>query len=56
MPNRMLEAKRPVLETRAALLHAVTAFFLSRDYLFVETPNRIPAPLPESHIDPIPSG
>jgi lysyl-tRNA synthetase class 2 len=46
-----LEAKREALETRACVLHATRAFFLSRDYLEVETPNRIPAPLPESHID-----
>jgi lysyl-tRNA synthetase class 2 len=52
----MLEARRRALETRADILYAVRAFFLSRGYLDVETPNRIPAPLPESHIDAIPSG
>jgi lysyl-tRNA synthetase class 2 len=51
-----LGARRRALETRADTLHAVRAFFLSRGYLEVETPNRIPAPLPESHIDAIPSG
>lgn len=51
-----LEARRRALEIRADILHATRAFFLSRDYLEVETPNRIPAPLPESHIDPFPSG
>jgi len=50
-----LEAKREALETRACVLHAARAFFLSRDYLEVETPNRIPAPLPESHIDALPA-
>lgn len=49
-----LEARRRALEMRADILHATRAFFLSRDYLEVETPNRIPSPLPESHIDPIP--
>lgn len=51
-----LEARRRTLETRADILHATRAFFLSRGYLEVETPNRIPAPLPESHIDALPSG
>ncbi len=50
-----LEAKREALETRACVLHAARAFFLSRDYLEVETPNRIPVPLPESHIDALPA-
>lgn len=51
-----LEDRRRALETRADILHATRAFFLSRGYLEVETPNRIPAPLPESHIDAMPSG
>lgn len=50
------EARHQALETRACVLHALRAFFLSRDYLEVETPNRIPAPLPESHIDALPAG
>ncbi len=41
---------------RAWVLYALRAFFLSRDYLEVETPNRIPAPLPESHIDALTAG
>jgi lysyl-tRNA synthetase class 2 len=51
-----LEARHQALETRACMLHALRSFFLSRDYLEVETPNRIPAPLPESHIDALPAG
>ena len=51
-----LETRHRALETRADVLHATRAFFLSRDYLEVETPNRIPSPLPESHIDALPSG
>jgi elongation factor P--(R)-beta-lysine ligase len=51
-----LEARHRALETRADVLHATRAFFLSRDYLEVETPNRIPSPLPESHIDALPAG
>jgi lysyl-tRNA synthetase class 2 len=54
--DRKLAAKRRILVTRARILHAVRAFFLSRDYLEVETPNRIPAPLPESHIDAVATG
>ncbi len=54
--DRKLESRRRALETRADILHATRAFFLSRGYLEVETPNRIPAPLPESHIDALPSG
>ena len=50
------EAKRQALEMRACVLHALRSFFLSQDYLEVETPNRIPAPLPESHIDALPAG
>jgi elongation factor P--(R)-beta-lysine ligase len=51
-----LETRRRALEMRADVLHATRAFFLSRDYLEVETPNRIPSPLPESHIDALPAG
>ena len=46
---------RANLERRARLLDAVRAFFQSRDYLEVETPVRIPAPAPETHIDPVTS-
>lgn len=35
---------------------AVRGFFIGRDYLEVETPNRIPAPAPEVHIDSFASG
>lgn len=45
-----------VLRIRAAMIQALRGFFLKRDYLEVETPNRIPAPAPELHIDAIPSG
>ncbi len=44
------------LRIRAAVAQALRGFFLERDYLEVETPNRIPAPAPEPHIDAIPSG
>mgnify|MGYP001198611698 CR=1 FL=1 len=54
--DREFEARRRALELRADILHATRAFFLSRGYLEVETPNRIPSPLPESHIDAVASG
>lgn len=44
------------LRQRAVLLGAVRSFFNSRGYLEVETPLRIPAPAPEAHIIPQPSG
>jgi elongation factor P--(R)-beta-lysine ligase len=44
------------LRIRAALVQSLRGYFLERDYLEVETPNRIPAPAPELHIDAIPSG
>ena len=46
-----LSRRKVALETRAALIQAVREFFLSRNYLEVETPQRIPAPAPEAHID-----
>ncbi len=44
------------LKDRAAIINEIRRFFTGRDYLEVETPLRIPAPAPESHIDAIPSG
>ncbi len=44
------------LRRRAAVLAAVRGFFDGRGYLEVETPNRIPAPAPEAHIEAQPSG
>lgn len=44
------------LRLRARILSAVRDFFAGREYLEVETPNRIPAPAPEAHIDAIPTG
>ena len=51
-----LAALRPALELRARALYAITAFFLARGYLHVETPARTPTPAPETHIDAIPAG
>ncbi|MFP4475486.1 MAG: EF-P lysine aminoacylase EpmA [Desulfatibacillaceae bacterium] len=44
------------LALRACVVDAVRGFFRARGFLEVETPVRVPAPLPEAHIDPVPSG
>jgi lysyl-tRNA synthetase class 2 len=38
------------------MIQEIRRFFTERDYLEVETPLLIPAPLPEAHIDVIPAG
>jgi elongation factor P--(R)-beta-lysine ligase len=43
------------LQIRADLIHYIRRFFRDRNYLEVETPIRMPAPAPESHIDALPS-
>jgi lysyl-tRNA synthetase class 2 len=37
------------------MLEAIRRFFSRREYLEVETPNRIPAPAPEHHVDAVTS-
>ena len=54
--SRLLSRRRRALDIRARMIGALRRFFLDRDYLEVETPARIPAPTPEAHIDPVPSG
>jgi lysyl-tRNA synthetase class 2 len=44
------------LQTRARLLEAVRAFFKADGFLEVETPMRIPTPIPEAYIDVEPAG
>jgi len=46
----MKNSKLTNLERRAATLRRIRTFFAARGYLEVETPLRIPAPLPEAHI------
>lgn len=54
--NWALASKRPTLEARARILQSIRAFFVDRDYLEVETPQRIPGNAPESYIDAVASG
>jgi lysyl-tRNA synthetase class 2 len=44
------------LRLRSDLIFALRKFFLAEGFLEVETPNRIPAPAPEAHIDAQPAG
>ena len=53
--NRQKKIKKN-LELRANIIQAVRSFFISREFLEVETPVRIPCPLPEVHIDAPGSG
>jgi lysyl-tRNA synthetase class 2 len=53
--NWRLASRKSALTTRAVVLQAIRGFFRDLDYLEVETPHRIPAPAPESHIEAIPS-
>jgi len=53
--NLILARRRKVLQQRAQILQGIRQFFIEESYLEVETPQRIPAPAPESHIDAIPS-
>jgi len=54
--NWSFARRENALRLRAGLIQAMRQFFITRDYLEVETPHRIPAPAPESHIDAIASG
>lgn len=54
-PNWSLMAKRQRLTSRARILAEIRAFFVSNEFLEVETPQRIPANAPELYIDPLPS-
>ena len=53
--NWRLARRQKALWKRAAIVQAVRTFFVGRGYLEVETPQRIPAPAPESHIDAMPA-
>lgn len=51
-----LAGKAEVLRVRAGMIQSIRRFFLDKGFLECETPLRIPAPAPESHIDPVASG
>ena len=44
------------LKKRAALIQAVRLFFIDRGYIEVDTPLRLPVPIPEAHNEPVESG
>mgnify|MGYP000904990929 FL=1 len=46
-----LAGKKALLLRRQAIAAAIRDFFYARDFLEVETSNRIPAPAPEVHVD-----
>ncbi len=54
--RRRLHSRASRLRIRARILDAIRSFFKQREYLEVETPVRLPTVIPESHIDPLPSG
>jgi len=53
--NWPLSKRRRALTERGAIFNKIRAFFQEKGYLEVETPFRIPAPAPETHIDAITS-
>lgn len=54
--QRRLAGRKQHLWKRARMLQAIRLFFIKQDYLEVETPQLIPAPAPELHIDAIRAG
>ena len=54
--NWLLARRKKALQHRARIIQTIRLFFILQDYLEVETPHRISAPAPESHIDAIASG
>ncbi len=54
--NWPLSRRHQALQQRARIVQGIRRFFAEKGYLEVETPHRIPAPAPESHIDAVPSG
>jgi lysyl-tRNA synthetase class 2 len=54
--NWRLSRRQKALQQRASIVQAIRLFFIDQGFLEVETPHRIPAPAPESHIDAVSSG
>lgn len=55
MSNWQLMRRKNALHRRARVIQSIREFFIARGFLEVETPFRIPAPAPESHIEAIES-
>jgi lysyl-tRNA synthetase class 2 len=53
--NWTIARRRSALEARARIIQSIRQHFIQEGFLEIETPLRIPAPAPESHIDAIPS-
>lgn len=51
----MKNPKSANLNRRAEILHLIRCFFRDQGFLEIDTPLRIPAPLPEAHIEVIPA-
>jgi lysyl-tRNA synthetase class 2 len=51
-----IEEKKHILKKRQLITQSIRTFFHSQNFLEVETPCRIPAPIPEAHIDSVASG
>ena len=51
--NQRLAARESCLRMRALIIQTIRTFFIGRGYLEIETPNIIPAPAPETHIDAV---
>ena len=54
--NWPLSRRHQTLQQRARIVQGIRRFFAEEGYLEVETPQRIPTPAPESHIDAISFG
>lgn len=53
--RKRLDSRKRALSLRAGVIQALRAFFIERGYLEVETPQLIPEPPPEPHIEPVPA-
>ena len=51
-----LAGRQKYLWQRARMVHAIRLFFIERHYLELETPQLIPAPAPEAHIEAVKAG
>ena len=51
-----IEEKKHILRKRQLITQAARAFFYSQNFWEIETPCRIPAPIPETYIDSVVSG